>query len=108
MKQQLTSRTTAEVAVRIRLIRGVAVLFASDLAALYGVTDRGISEFVERHPGIFPDDFVFRRSDGEFVFNEQGASMLAAQFSDTHGAAIGISIIRAFILLRRRHPPTQG
>ncbi len=108
MKIYTDNTTTAHVASRIRIIRGVAVLFASDIAALYGVEVGGISAVVERLPDIFPDDFVFRRPGGEFVFNEQGASMLAAQLSNTHSVAVGIAIMRAFVLLRRGHPPTLG
>jgi hypothetical protein len=106
MNTNSDSMATTHVASRIRIIRGVVVLFASDLAALYGVEAGEIATLVDRQSDIFPGDFVFRRPGGEFVFNEQGAAMLAAQFSNTHSVVVGIAIMRAFALLRRRHPPS--
>jgi hypothetical protein len=99
--------TTAQAAARIRLIRGRAVLFVSDIAALYDVTDAEIASVVERQPEIFPDDFVGRLPQGELVFNEQGASMLVAFLSNTHRVDVGIAVMRAFVLLRRKHPPAR-
>jgi hypothetical protein len=101
------SMTTAHVVARIRVIRGQAVLFASDIAVLYGVTVADIASVVERQSEIFPGDFVGRRPQGELVFNEQGASMLAAFLSNTHRVDVSIAIMRAFVLLRRKHPPSR-
>jgi hypothetical protein len=105
MNRIANQMTTARVAARIRIINGQAVLFASDIAALYGMREDEISSVVERQPEIFPGDFICRRSQGEFVFNEQGASMLAALLCDTCSVTAGIAIMRAFVFLRRKYPP---
>ena len=105
MNKAAPSMTTAHVAARIRIIRGQALLFGSDLAALFGVSEAEIAAVVERQPEIFPGDFVCRRPQGELVFNEQGASMFAALLSNSHSVGVGIAIMRAFVLLRRKHPP---
>jgi hypothetical protein len=105
MNKAAHSMTTAHVAARIRIIRDQALLFRSDIAALYGVSEAEIASVVERQPEIFPGDFVTRRPQGELVFNEQGASMLAALLSNSHSVGVGIAIMRAFVLLRRKHPP---
>ncbi|MBL9203266.1 MAG: hypothetical protein JNL39_22355 [Opitutaceae bacterium] len=107
MNKNPDAMTTAQVAARIRVLRGRAVLFASDIAALYGLSEADISSVVESQPDVFPADFITRRPQGEWVFNEQGASMLAALLSNTHRVDVSIAIMRAFVLLRRKHPPAQ-
>jgi len=81
-------------------IRGVKVMFDSDLASLYGVELRALNQAVKRNLGRFPADFMFQLSQSEwdslrsqnvisktsrggrryapFVFTEQGISMLSS------------------------------
>ena len=45
---------------RIYLIRGQKVMLDADLAELYQVPTKRVNEQVQRNPGRFPKDFMFR------------------------------------------------
>jgi len=50
---------------RIFTIRGLSVLFDSDLALLYGVSTKALLQAVRRNPECFPSDFMFQLSNQE-------------------------------------------
>ena len=107
MHKNTESMTTARAAAHIRQMRGLAVMLDADLAALYGVDLNEIRSAVARQPEIFPADFVCELPGIGLAFNEQGASMFAAMFSNSHSADVGIAIMRGFRLLRRQRPPAR-
>ncbi len=49
-------------------IRGVQVMYDSDLAELYGVEIKRLNEQVKRNRERFPEEFMFQLTDEEFVF----------------------------------------
>ena len=103
-------------------IRGVKVMFDSDLASLYGVELRALNQAVKRNLGRFPADFMFQLSQSEwdslrshfviskknrggrryapFVFTEQGISMLSSVINSERAIEVNINIMRAFVKLR--------
>jgi hypothetical protein len=58
----------------IFILRGRRVILDSDLAALYGVTVKRLSEQVKRNVGRFPDDFAF-------VLTKEESESLRSQFA---------------------------
>ena len=84
----------------IRIVRGQRVMLDSDLAALYGVETRVLTQAVLRNLARFPADFMFQLTETEFeglrsqtvtsnggrggrryrprVFTEQGVAMLSS------------------------------
>lgn len=51
----------------IRLLRGQRVMLDADLAALYQVETRALTQAVKRNPGRFPPDFMFPLTREEFA-----------------------------------------
>lgn len=109
---------------KIKEIRGVKVILDSDLAALYGVETKRINETVKRNIKRFPEDFMFQLSKEEqefflrsqiatsklksggnrylsYVFTEQGIAMLSGLLNSDIAIEMNISIMRAFVQLRR-------
>ena len=52
----------------IYTIRGVQVLYDSDLAELYDVEIKRLNEQVKRNRERFPEEFMFQLTDEEFAF----------------------------------------
>ncbi len=105
-----TSKTTTKTAIsklpvpvqlverRIYMIRGQKVTLDADLAELYQVPTKRVNEQVQRNPGRFPKDFMFRLKEAEaenlrsqiatsswggrrnlpYAFTEHGVAMLSA------------------------------
>ncbi len=65
MNTQLVSVPTERVVNGILLIRGKKVMIDSDLAELYGVTNKRLNEQVKRNLERFPENFMFRLSESE-------------------------------------------
>ena len=107
---------------KIYEIRGQKVMFDFDLARLYEVETRVLKQSVKRNIERFPSDFMFELTDTEielmvsqfvipskshfggakpFVFTEQGVSMLSAVLKSKKAIIVSISIIRAFIELKK-------
>ena len=105
-------------------IRGKQVMLDSDLARLYQVETKRINEAVYRNKEKFPERFCFKLSDVESnellvancdqknekrggryknprVFTEQGVAMLATVLKSKTAIAISISIMDAFVLMRK-------
>jgi hypothetical protein len=108
----------------IYLIRGHKVMIDSDLASLYHVEVRILVQAVKRNLDRFPPDFMFQLSAKEahalrsqivslktgrgkhrkylpYVFTEQGVAMLSSVLRSRHAIQVNISIMRAFVNLRR-------
>lgn len=111
---------------KIFMIRGKQVMIDRDLAELYGVETKRITEAVKRNIERFPEEFrlqltaeeyVFLRSqfatsknvDGEtrggrqylpYVFTEQGVAMLSAVLHSPTAIQVSIRIMDAFVKLR--------
>ena len=105
-------------------IRGVQVMLDADLARLYQVETRILNRNVARNISRFPDDFRFQLTKNEFeilksqigissdiehggrrtlpyVYTEQGISMLSGVLRSEKAIEVSISIMRAFVEMRR-------
>ena len=108
----------------IYTIRGVQVIYDSDLAELYGVEIKRLNEQVKRNRERFPEEFMFQLTDEEFaflrsqnatletgrgrhrkyqpyVFTEQGVAMLSAVLRSKTAVKVSIQIINAFVAMRK-------
>ncbi len=119
------SSRLAGVETRIYSVRGLAVMFDSDLADLYEVTPSALMQAVRRNLGRFPEDFMFQLSNQElnalksqiviskprsrrggrrsnpYAFTEQGVAMLSSVVRNETAVRLNIEIVRAFVRLRR-------
>jgi hypothetical protein len=107
---------------KIYLIRGQKVMLDRDLAELYGVPTKRLNEAVKRNTARFPEEFMFKLSEGEkselvancdhlrelkfsyqlpYVFNEHGVAMLSSVLNSERAIQINILIIKAFVRLRQ-------
>lgn len=108
---------------RILVVRDRHVMLDEDLAALYGVETRRLTEQVKRNLDRFPADFMFQLTKEEtaalrsqtatsnpgrggrryapYVFTEQGVAMLSSVLRSKRAVAVNIAIMRAFVELRR-------
>jgi len=105
----------------ILFIRGQNVILDADLARLYGVTTKRLSEQVKRNHERFPEDFMFRlttKEKTEVVANcdhlsslkyspalphacaEHGALMAANILKSKTAVSMSIYVVRAFIRMR--------
>lgn len=112
---------------KIFLIRGKQVMIDRDLAELYGVETKRITEAVKRNAERFPEEFRFQLTKDEYdflrsqiatlktepedqrgkhakylpyVFTEQGVAMLSAVLHSETAAQVSIRIMNAFVQLR--------
>lgn len=109
---------------KIHDIRGEKVMLDFDLAELYLVETRALKQAVRRNIDRFPDDFMFELTPDEykslrsqivtletgrgkhskyspFAFTEQGVAMLSSVLTSKLAININISIMRAFVAIRR-------
>jgi hypothetical protein len=110
-------------------LRGQAVILDSDLAALYGVTVKRLNEQVKRNADRFPDHFMLLLTEVEwthlrsqfatsktrggrryppYAFTEHGAIMVATVLNSTQAIQISITIVTAFVKLRRMALSVEG
>ncbi len=107
-------------------IRGKQVMLDSDLAKIYECVNgtKTINQSVKRNIDRFPEDFYFQLTNEEFsnlksqfgtsslngyggvrknpfVFTEQGVAMLASVLRTQVAAKVSISIMRAFVIMRK-------
>ena len=105
-------------------IRGVKVMLDKDLAELYHVTTGNLNKAVKRNIRRFPSDFMFQLTKEEwdslrfqigilevgrgkytkflpYAFTEQGLAMLSGVLNSDIAIDVNISIMRAFVSLRR-------
>ena len=110
----------------IYTIRGKQVMLDSDVAMLYHYETKNINKAMKRNIERFPEDFCFQLTEKEvenlrfqfgtsslekenyggrrylpYVYIEQGISMLAGVLKNEIAIQVSISIIRAFIEMRR-------
>ena len=120
------SVSLAEIQSRIYTVRNMQVMIDRDLASLYGVENRALKQAVRRNLDKFPDDFMLRLTESEsnqlissgvsqivipsgyntggtdmFAFTEQGVAMLATVLKSQRATDVSISIMRAFVSMRR-------
>lgn len=108
---------------KIYVIRGQSVMLDFDLAQLYGTETRILKQTVKRNKSRFPTDFMFELTLKEianltsqnvisssswggrrykpYAFTEQGVAMLASILQTPKAIRINISIVRAFVMMRR-------
>lgn len=108
---------------RIFVVRERQVMLDEDLADLYGVETKRLTQQVKRNIERFPDDFMFQLDRSEaaalrsqiatsnsgrggrryapYVFTEQGVAMLSGVLRSKRAIAVNIEIMRAFVELRR-------
>jgi len=105
-------------------VRGVKVMLDKDLAGLYHVTTGNLNKAVKRNIRRFPSDFMFQLTKEEWdslrfqigilevgrgkytkflphAFTEQGLAMLSGVLNSDIAIDVNISIMRAFVSLRR-------
>jgi phage regulator Rha-like protein len=106
---------------RIHVMRGKKVMLDRDLAALYGVETRVLTQAVRRNKDRFPEEFMFqltweeaeasRSQNGRakrggnikyrpYAFTEPGVAMLSSVLRSKRAIQINILIIKAFIRMR--------
>ncbi len=105
---------------KILMIRGKKVMLDQDLADLYEVDTYQLTRQVRRNIARFPDDFMFRLTEQEFLscqngsskkgrggrrylpyaFTEQGVAMLSSVINSERAIRVNIAIMRAFVKLR--------
>jgi hypothetical protein len=108
---------------RILTVRGQRVILSPDLAAIYGVQTRVLTQAVKRNRDRFPSDFAFRLTRAEVgalrrqrsqsvifdpkdfkhlptAFTEHGAVMAATVLSSPRAVQMSIYVVRAFMRMR--------
>jgi len=110
---------------QIRVVRGLRVILAADLARLYGVPTKRLNEQVRRNPRKFPEDFMFRLTRDEardltrlrsqnatlrqgqhikhlpYAFTEHGAIQAANVLNSDAAVEMSVRVVRAFNQLRQ-------
>ncbi len=106
---------------KIYEIRGERVMLDVDLAEMYGVETKRLKETVRRNSKRFPADFMFELHKKEwdnlrsqiatsswggaryqpFAFTEQGVAMLSGLLHSDIAIEVNISIMRAFVAIRK-------
>ena len=102
-------------------LSGEKVMLDFDLAILYQVETRILNQAVKRNKSSFPKDFMFQLTKAEvkilmsqivisswggtrkipYAFTEHGVTMLATVLRSPKAVKMNISIVRAFIALRK-------
>ncbi len=124
-KLNITKSETDNIKNLIYTIRGKQVMIDSDVAMLYHYETKNINKAMKRNIERFPEDFCFQLTEKElkvmwfqngttldnmkyrsikylpYVYTEQGISMLAGVLKNEIAVQVSISIIRAFIEMRR-------
>jgi len=108
----------------IILVRGEKVMLDRELADIYGVETKVLNQAVKRNANRFPEDFMFRLTNGEvaelnrsqivtgsqkhrdprfppYAFTEHGALMLANVLNSERAAQTSVMVVRAFVKLRQ-------
>ncbi len=127
MENELKIINTEEIKNLIYTIRGKEVMLDSDVAMLYHYETKNVNKAMKRNIERFPEDFCFQLTDDEFknlrfqfgtlnkkvnngkvtrkylpyVYTEQGILMLAGVLKNDIAVQVSISIIRAFIEMRK-------
>lgn len=107
---------------RIYMVRGQKVMLSFDLAELYAVPVKVLTQAVKRNAERFPADFMFQLTRQEvahlksqivtlesshtpratpYAFTEQGVAMLSSVLHSPRAVKVNIEIMRAFVKLRQ-------
>jgi hypothetical protein len=106
---------------KIYELRRHKVMLNADLAGLYGVETKVLTQAVKRNIKRFAEDFMFSLTEKEFqhlrsqivtskrggtrylpnAFTEQGVAMLSSVLNSEKAIEVNIAIIRTFVLLRQ-------
>ncbi len=107
---------------KIYEIRDMKIMLDFDLASLYEVENRALKQAVKRNIERFPSDFMFELNEDEiqllvsqfvipsksyfggakpYAFTEQGVSMLSAVLKSKKAILVSVSIMRAFISVKK-------
>jgi phage regulator Rha-like protein len=111
-------------------IRGFQVMLDEDLAKIYHVETRAMNQAVKRNLNRFPPEFMFQLTQTEYdnlrsqsviskdgrggrrympyVFTEHGVIMLSSVLNSNIATQINISIVKAFIKMRRYLIPQKS
>lgn len=119
-----SSLSTQHILPLIHTIREQRVIFAADLAKLYGVETKRLNEQIKRNLERFPADFMFQLTVDEvdthqslrsqfatlkqgqhlkyrpYVFTEHGAIMAANVLNSPQAVAMSVYVVRAFVQQR--------
>lgn len=109
----------------IYTIRGKQVMIDSDVANIYHCETKYVNRVVKRNIERFPEEFCFQLNENEFevlrcqfvtlnengrgqhrkylpyVFTEQGIAMLSALLKSDVAVSVSVSIMKAFIEMRK-------
>lgn len=108
----------------IHEVRGHRVMLDADLAAIYGVETRALTQAVRRNVDRFPSDFAFQLTNQEvtnlksqivisslagwggrrkrfWAFTEHGAVMAATVLRSPVAIDLSVHVVRAFVRMRR-------
>ncbi len=105
----------------IFLVRGQKVILDEDLARLYEVKTRSLTQAVQRNLSRFPGDFMFQLTPTEwknlrsqivisswggrrylpYAFTEHGVVMLSSVLNSERAIQVNIAVVRAFVRLRQ-------
>jgi cell division protein FtsL len=108
---------------KIYELRGVQTMLDFDLAEMYGVQTKRLKEQVRRNIHRFPPDFMFQLTKTEwlelvaiceqlpktikhstvtpFAFTQEGVAMLSGILHSPIAIAVNITIMRAFVAVRK-------
>ncbi len=107
---------------KIFTLRGLQIMFDSDLALLYGVKTKILNQAVKRNSNRFPKEFCFRLNNEEYknlrsqivtskgyggrrylpyVFTEEGIAMLSGVLNSDTAVYMSIRIMTAFVEMRK-------
>jgi hypothetical protein len=107
---------------KIISIKGIQIMLDRDLAELYQTDTRTLKQSVKRNSERFPSDFMFELEENDilhlvsqsvipsksyfggskpYAFTEQGVAMLASVLKNKTAVHTSITIIRAFVEMRR-------
>ena len=107
---------------KILFLRDEKVMLDVHLSEVYGVETRALKQAVRRNMDLFPDDFMFVLTADEieamvsqnvipskqnlggsapFTFTETGVAMLSSVLKSKKAREMNITIMRAFIALRK-------
>ena len=118
--------STEDIKDLIYTIRGKQVMLDSDVAMLYHSTPKNVNKAMKRNIDRFPEDFCFQLTELEienlrfqsgtsslekenyggrrylpYVYTEQGISMLSGILKNEIAVQVSISIMRAFVEMRK-------
>ncbi len=121
MNQEIIKQS--EIQERIFTIRGLQIMIDRDLAEMYQVETRVLNQAVKRNIDRFPENFRFQLTASEFdnwksqivmsnedkmglrrppyAFTEQGVSMLSAVLKSDTAIKVSITIMNAFVEMRK-------